>query len=291
MITTQTKERVIEALREKRENFYGSDARFAKSIGVNSAIWSRIKNGETEKVLSEGGWLTLARECEVALSKDKKWQVAKTPVFEFIVAQLGMCQKKSLAAIFCDRANIGKTFAAKWYARNNPNVVYIDCSQDKSKQKLIKHIAKELGVDWSRKYNDVYDDTVYCIKTIEEPMIILDEAGDLQYDAFLEIKALWNATEGTCGFYMIGANGLRKKIETKKSNNVVGYEEVFSRFGDRFSSISSKNPEQMKDILLTSATKIIKANAPAEDCQKIIARSLCDDGMPSMRRVYKELIK
>ncbi len=43
------------------------------------------------------------------------------------------------------------------------------------------------------------------------PLVVLDEAGDLQYEAFLELKALWNATEMCCGWYMMGADGLRRR--------------------------------------------------------------------------------
>ena len=50
------------------------------------------------------------------------------------------------------------------------------------------------------------------LRTIDTPLVILDEAGDLQYEAFLELKALWNATERCCAWYMMGADGLKEKI-------------------------------------------------------------------------------
>ena len=59
------------------------------------------------------------------------------------------------------------------------------------------------------RYSDVYEDLVAYLRTIDTPLVILDEAGDLQYEAFLELKALWNATERCCAWYMMGADGLK----------------------------------------------------------------------------------
>ena len=82
--------------------------------------------------------------------------------------------------------------------------------------KLVRKIAAEFGVDSKGKYSDVYEDLVYYLRSMETPLIILDEAGDLQYEAFLELKALWNATERCCAWYMMGADGLKEKINRSK---------------------------------------------------------------------------
>ena len=80
-----------------------------------------------------------------------------------------------------------------------------------------------------------------------QPIIIIDEAGDIDYPAFLLIKELWNATEDVCGWYMMGANGLRKTIERGVSNCKVGYAEILSRFNGKYSGIvPCERTEKMK---------------------------------------------
>ncbi|KAA6323495.1 hypothetical protein EZS27_027073 [termite gut metagenome] len=212
MITTEIKTKIVGELQQRRSLFDGSDMKFAISIGINNAQYSRVKNGEMEKVLSDANWISLARRLGVALSDMPEWKTAKTPVFEFITAQLEKCQKESISSLLCDLSDIGKTYTAVYYAKTHRNVVYVDCSQVKSKQRLIRYVAKEFGVGCTGRYADVYEDLSYYLKTLPTPMIILDEAGDLDYAAFLEIKALWNATEMCCGFYMMGADGLKEKI-------------------------------------------------------------------------------
>lgn len=58
-ITTDFRSRIIDALLEARNNYDGSDAAFAKKHGISASIYSRIKNGDQEKVLRPEQWLNL----------------------------------------------------------------------------------------------------------------------------------------------------------------------------------------------------------------------------------------
>lgn len=292
MITKELQSKILEGLARSRELFHGSDAKFSVSLGINNAQYSRIKNGDTEKVLGEAQWISLARKLGVSLNNDPEWKTANTPVYQFINAQLELCQQQSVSGILCDLSDIGKTYAAKIYARTHRGAVYVDCSQVKSKQKLIRYIAKELGVGSTGRYADVYEDLVFYLKTIPTPLIILDEAGDLQYEAFLEIKALWNATEGACGYYMMGADGLKEKMHRAINTKKVGYTELFSRFGKRYGKVVPIAREDSEKLMQATAAMIIKANAaPGTDVNKLLRSTLGEDNMPSLRRIYKELAK
>lgn len=287
MLTPELKTRIVTELAAKRANFSGSDNKFATSIGINPAVYNRIKAGETDRVLSDANWISLARNLQINLRSQIDWKVAETPVFTSVTAQLSLCQQQSMSCIICDAADIGKTFAARIYAKNNINAIYIDCSQVKSKQKLVRMIAKEFGVGHSGRYNDVYADLVYYIGGILTPIVILDEAGDLQYDAFLELKALWNATERACGWVMIGADGLKEKIRRAIDCKKVGYTELFSRYGKRYQRITPEGKEETERFTKLQAALIIKANAPHDtDVQKMLVQS---EG--SLRRIYNEISK
>ena len=79
-ISNQYKERVIKAIFSSRENYTGSDTAFAKTIGLNGAVFSRLKNGETEQLVSDAKWLHIGRILDVKL-RDKKWNTARTAVY------------------------------------------------------------------------------------------------------------------------------------------------------------------------------------------------------------------
>lgn len=285
-ITKEIKKRILAAMSANRVN-YPSDAKHAQSLGISSAVYSQLRQGITERVLSEANWISVARHLGVDLRPGMEWKAAKTATFKYIWAQLAACQGSSLSAIMCDMPNIGKTFTAREYVKGHKNAIYIDCSQVKTKRALVKKIAKEFGVSANGTFSDVYEDLVYYIRTVEQPLIVLDEAGDLAYEAFLELKALWNATERCCAWYMMGADGLKAKIDRNVEGKKVGYAEMLSRYGDRFSKVTPDDGRERLAFLVEQARVVAEANAPAGTDASVIARKAGG----ALRRVYTEIEK
>lgn len=286
MITTEIKNKILAAIKANRAN-YPSDAKHAASLGVTTSVYSAVKNGQTDRVLSDANWINIARKLGVSLRGEIEWKAAKTPTFMFITAQLEACQSSCISAILCDLPNIGKTFTARHYVKTHPNVIYIDCSQVKTKLKLVRKIAAEFGVDSKGRYSDVYEDLVYYLGSIDSPLIILDEAGDLQYEAFLELKALWNATERCCAWYMMGADGLKEKINRSIECKKVGYTEMLSRYGDRYSKVTPDDSKERTRFLIEQARIVAKLNAP----EGIDAGEIARKTGGGLRRVYTEIEK
>lgn len=285
-LTNEIKERVRAAIIADREN-YPSDNRHSVALGISASVYNTIKKGNYDRQVSEANWICIARRLGVVLKKEMAWVAAETPTFLFINEQLTLCQQGSISAILCDMPNIGKTFTARIYAQNHRHAVYVDCSQVKSKQKLIRHIAKEFGVGNNGRYSDVYADLVGYLRVIDTPLIILDEAGDLQYEAFLELKALWNATERCCAWYMMGADGLKQKIERAIEGKKVGYTEMLSRYGDTYSRVTPEDGKEREKFLKAQAMIVAKLNAP----KGTDVRSLVNLSGGGLRRVYTEIEK
>ena len=286
MITTENKKKILAAVNANRAN-YPSDAKHALSLGISTSVYNMVKNGQTDKVLSEANWISIARRLGVNLRNEMEWKAAKTATFEYVTMQLDFCQRGSLSGMLCDEPNIGKTFTARHYVASHANAVYIDCSQVKTKLKLVKKIASEFGVGVHGRYTDIYEDLVYYLRSIETPLIILDEAGDLQYEAFLELKALWNATERCCAWYMMGADGLKEKIRRSIDCKKVGYTEMLSRYGDRFSKVTPDDGKEREKFLKEQARVVAKVNAPeGADIAQIVRKT---EG--GLRRVYTEIEK
>ena len=246
-----------------------------------------MKKGQTEKALSDANWVNIARKLDVNLRETIEWKGAQTETFKYISLQLGACQERSLSVILCDLPNIGKTYTARWYVKEHRNAIYVDCSQVKTKRALVKKIAKEFGVGATGKYQDTYEDLVYYLRSMERPLVVLDEAGDLQYEAFLELKALWNATEMCCGWYMMGADGLRAKINRMVEHQKVGYAEIFSRYGGKYSKVTPDQEDDRREFLLDQARAVASVNAPkGTDIGQIVRKS-----GGGLRRVYTEICK
>lgn len=286
MITVDNKRRILEAIALNRKN-YPSDAKHAAALGMSASVYNMLKKGQTEKALSDANWVRIARRLDVNLRDSIEWKGARTETFVYVSTQLAACQERSLSVILCDMPNIGKTFSARWYVKEHRNAAYVDCSQTKTKRALIRKIANEFGLDGAGRYQDVYEDLVYYLRSMDHPLVVLDEAGDLVYEAFLELKALWNATEMCCGWYMMGADGLAAKINRNVEGKKVGYAEIFSRYGGRYSRVTPDQEDDRKAFLLEQARQVASVNAPAgSDIGVIVRRS-----QGGLRRVYTEIEK
>lgn len=225
------KNKVREAILKDRENYGGNDVEYAKKLGIDKAIYNRMKKGETEKLISDTKWLIIANDLGVKLREDN-WKIARTQIYSEIEDNLAVCKETGISTILVDDCGIGKTFCAKHIVRQMKNAFYVDCSQAKTKQQFIRLLAKTIGVDNTGRYTDVKTAIKTYLIYLEKPLIVLDEAGDLDYNAFLELKELWNAAPRQCGWYMIGADGLRAKIDRGVSYKKVGYAEIFDRYSN-----------------------------------------------------------
>lgn len=284
MISQIIKLKIVDAMTSELDRI-GSSAKLARKLGINPAQVSRVLKGEMEGVLSDANWYSVAAILSVDPNNRAPIIAAQTPTFKFVNTQLAICQDQGLSLLLCDEAGIGKTFAAKHYVNTHSNAVYVDCSQVKSKQRLVRYIAKQFGLDNNGRYAEVYEALVFYLKATPGSLIVLDEAGDLDYPAFLELKALWNATEHLSGWYMMGADGLRAKIEMNIGQRKVGYSEIFRRYGEKFQRVSPLGGEDAKAFHKQQVALVAKVNG-ISDIQALYART-----GGSLSRVYLEIQK
>jgi hypothetical protein len=123
-------------------------------------------------------------------------------------------------------------------------------------------------VDVSGTYSETKENIKYYLNMLTDPpIVILDEAGDADRKTFQDLKELWNATDGRCGWYMMGADGLQRKIEEGIRNRPVAFRELFSRFSDKFSCAVPRDRESRKAFYRKLITDVLAANM--EDKKKM----------------------
>ena len=70
MITEAQKQKILAAIAANRAN-YPSDAKHAASLAISTSVYSAIKNGQTDKALSDANWISIARKLGVNLRGDR----------------------------------------------------------------------------------------------------------------------------------------------------------------------------------------------------------------------------
>lgn len=287
--------KVREAMLRLRTNFTGSDKAFSNQLEINNAQFSRIKNGEVENIISDGKWISIGRKLQVNINDDD-WKIARTEVYDMLEDQFHFCQKNHTSLIFVDECEIGKTVCSQSIVGKMKNAFYIDCSQVKTKRKFIYAIATAVGSGTEGKYEEVLENLKYYLNILENPFIALDEAGDLEFNAFLEIKALQNATVNHCGWFLLGADGLRAKMIKGIDNHKVGYAEIFSRFSGKFLSIVPTDRYQKIDFYKKLIGDVATVNL--EDKSKVnyyvnlsIPKFKPTNSKPSKKEDYNDRIR
>lgn len=293
-LTENYKQTVLNELLKVRQRYGGTDAAFAKQWSINGSVFSQLKAGKyIDGLLRDVQWLQIGRELGISPT-ERKWNIAKTRVFERIQEEVMFCKTNAKAMMLVDDCELGKTFTAKHLSKTVDNCFYIDCSQSKTKQAFVRAFAKAVGVENTGRFTDVKANVKYYLNMLPAPVVIVDEAGDLEYNAFLELKELWNATDGYCGWYMMGADGLRAKVERGIANKKVGYREIFSRYSGKFRKITPDDRQQRIAFYRDLITAVLSANCTDKTAipalvQKCLATAANGD-MGGLRRAESLLI-
>uniref|UniRef100_UPI0025E360EA ATP-binding protein n=1 Tax=Mucilaginibacter sp. TaxID=1882438 RepID=UPI0025E360EA len=167
------------------------DEAFYKFYSISAANCLKLRLGRLENLMPDNQWLRLGRKLQVN-QVDRQWNMARTDVFNTIEEDILFCKKYSKAKLCVDECGIGKTFTAKYLAATLPNCFYVDASQGKSITLFTRILAKAIGLDSGGKWYDVKEDIKCYLKMIPNPIVIIDEAGDLTQNTLQEVKELWN---------------------------------------------------------------------------------------------------
>lgn len=272
--TTELRQQVIHQLNALRPMYGGTDAQFAKKWGINATSYSTIKNGGIDgNVLRESKWLDLARE--LGINKDQNvWKFARTEVFTRIEEEVTFCKNASKSLMLVDEPEIGKTVAGQYLSKSLKNCFYVDCSQAKTRIQFARQFAKAIGCDSNGKHVEVKMGIKKHLCNLHQPVVILDEAGDLDYTTLMELKEFWNGTDGRCGWYMMGADGLRTKIEKGIQNKKAGFREMFSRFNGKYMSIVPTEITEKQQFYAKLVTDVVSVNAPHYNVKQLVNKCL-----------------
>lgn len=279
VLTNEQKLRILDALLKNRETYGGNDKQFATRWGINAQVYSTVqKHRDVSKKISDAKWAEIAWKLSVPL-EERKWNTVRTKVFSRIEEDVLFCKAYGKSRMMVDECAIGKTHTAEYLSRTLDNCFYVDCSQCPGKTEFIRSLATAIGADASGRLTDVKGSIKYMLKAIAKPIVILDEAGDLDYPAFKLLKEFWNATRDCCGWYMMGADGLRTKIDNGMTKTKMpGYRELFSRFSSKFDHVVPRDAREKMDFYRELVTVVIQANeADANIVKRVANRCMLTD--------------
>lgn len=251
-----------ELKRVKAIGISNSNRHVSRVLGIAQSTLSSLADGKDVSI-SDGLAVRIAEILEIT------WKCVKTQVYTDIEQDVMQCKKFAGALMLIEGCGIGKTYCSKQIQRNVENCYYIDASQCKTKVQFAKALANEVGVNLKKKdpekgehrsYDAIKSIVKETLRSRANQVVIIDEAGDLNYEAFCDIKEYYNATKNICGWYIMGADGLHTKMERGLKYHKQSFKEMFSRCSGTYGNIISQEENVKLGVYREQAMMILRAN-------------------------------
>lgn len=202
-----------------------SQNELAKKLGVSAAQLINIRTPDNWNLVSENMW----QKASIFFSLNTDWKIIETKNYQRLTLTCNDAKKYSRFLAVTGRSGYGKTTALKAYARNTKNVFYILAKDILSRKGLLKAIAKVLSVEQQGNVETLLENIVSKIHSIENPLLIIDDAGKINDGNYRMIQLLYDETEGKTGIVIAGTPFLKEYITKMVFKGKYGFDELNRR--------------------------------------------------------------
>lgn len=229
------KNEIVQTIQEEKKRL-GSYMRVATKVGVSEATISQMINGNWDNI-KDTMWQKVATQLGM---NAKHWHIAETLSFKQITNYVKATKERSLFMAISCKAGSGKTATLKTFAEQNKgqSVFYLQ-AREWSKRDFLMELCRILGVDTGKGYTSVDKLGLKAIDFLsnrkgKNPLLIIDEADKLKPSALRWFITLYNELEDEIGVIIAGTENLEKTIKRGVKYNLLGFDEIDSRFGRKF---------------------------------------------------------
>lgn len=200
----------------------------------------------------------------------------ETSVFKLVQTACTMARRNRNFSVMSAYVGTGKTFALRYYTRNNPNTFMIEANPTLTPQTIIKKLAQTIiGHDVGGKIYDQFEAIVNELKNTDS-LIILDEAETLtpkQLEILRRIRDTANV-----GVVLAGTEYLNALIKPHHGQ----FDQIRSRSGFW--------PETIRQITKDDSGALVQAAFPGEDISDEVIERLIQYSAGSARMLVEGLI-
>lgn len=279
-MTKEEKQLIADSLR-KYCNSYPSQNKAANSLkNVSSATISQMLNGKWE-LINEAMWRKVSAQ---VASKNANKKIVETSVYLELYALLRDAQNDNGVSAIVSKEGSGKTETAKAYVSENKNAFRVACSEYWNRKTFLLELLESMGCDPSGyTVHEMVREISRILKSLENPIIILDEADKLNDQVLYFFITFYNMLEGHCAIILLATDFFKKRIERGVASNKKGYREIFSRFGRRVIALDGNTYEDMVNVAMYVGLSKNK------DIERIIDD--CDGDLRRVDKLAKAIIK
>ncbi len=279
-MTNEQKAQVRDALLRYVGNFSSQTIAAESLQGISASAISQVKNNNWE-LLSDRLWHTIARQVGFYCGE---WSPADTGAYLLLRILFSDAQHYAMAYGIAINKGLGKTFTATHYTRENDNTFYISCNEQYNRKAFMQTLMKGAGIDANGTVPQLMEQFSAHITSLEEPLLILDDAHKLKDRVLHLVVLLANAMAGKVGIIVMGGNELRMRIVEGVRLKKVGYDEIYKSIGRRFITLGSLGP---KDVEL-----VCRANGVYDDDLISHITDACDNNLhTAVQLIHQSQVK
>lgn len=153
-----------------------------------------------------------------------KPEFIQTSIVDDVFEAAKTCHVENEIGVCCGNAGLGKTFAVKKYAIDNPDVILIEADLGYTPRVLFSEIHKKLGYDGCGTIHAMFTDIIDKLKSSGR-LIIIDEAEHLPYKSLELLRRIYDKAQ--VGILLVGMPRLIMNLKGEKRQ----YAQLYSRVG------------------------------------------------------------
>lgn len=279
MITDAQKE-AIRVAAQAYVGRYASQNKAANSLkGISNGTLSTILNRKWENI-SEAMWLKLqAQVCGA-----QGWHLCETVAYRSLIAYMQDAQEDANVIWVTGPAGIGKSTAAREYAKTHRDVFVLTCSEDMTRADFIRELATVIGVNaQGLKVRETLQEIIRELLTKDAPLLIFDEGDKLTDSVLYYYVSLYNSLEELCGMVFLSTDYIQKRISRGVQSCKKGYDEIDSRICRRFVGLQPVNSNEV--------AAICRANGLEDEVAIEVVKQEAASCRNDLRRVKKSIHK
>lgn len=221
----------------------------SRGIGFSSATISQFLNGEysgdnMKVAKAVSAWLR--RQAERQAHDDILTVTIETRAVRKLCQVARICHIEGEMGVATGDAGVGKTRGLKYYAEDNPDVIYIEVIPGMTTKKLMEKLHEDAGYNGQGAIYDMFTDVVGRLRDSGR-LVIVDEAENLPYTGLELLRRLYDIAR--IGVLLVGMPELISNLRGNKGE----YRQLYSRIAVHARIPSMKETPEDVQALVQSA--------------------------------------
>jgi len=193
-------------------------------IGVNGAYLSKIETEKFNDVSEE----VLNKIRSAIKLRTAQGEIYETCDFISVFNQCNATREYKLMSGLLADTGMGKTTSLRVYCMRE-NTFFVTVDKSMNAKRLFVAVLREMRISFNGNIHDIILRIAEELNRLQNPLLIIDEAGKLNHSMLLYLHDLREHTRTNCGILLAGMPYFKMNLEKMSDRQKEGYAEFYRR--------------------------------------------------------------